>query len=81
MFRWSILWIVFVAGLSGLIDWWMDLDIPTWQMQLRIMAAFAFLFAIVAGSIFTFSRKQFYRKEWSFILIIVTLGLFGISMI
>ncbi len=81
MFKWSMVWIGFVSGISGLINWWMDLDMETWQMQLRIIAAITFLLAIVAGSIFTFSRKRFYRQEWSFILIMVTLGLFGISMI
>lgn len=81
MLRWSFLWIFLVAGMSGLIDWWTDLDISTWQIQLRWIAAFTFLLALAAGSIFTFSRKRFYREEWSFILILVTVGLFGISFI
>lgn len=81
MFRWSFFWILLLAGMSGLFDWLMDVDRSTWQMQLRFIAAVTFFGAIMAGSLFTFSRRRFYKSEWSFILLLVTVGLFGISMI
>jgi|GEM_PF-5093876 len=81
MLRWAFFWVLVLAGMSGLIDWAMDVDLTTWQMQLRLIAAVTFLCALIAGSLFTFSRKRFYKEEWSFILILVTVGLFGISMI
>lgn len=81
MIRWSFFWIILLASISGLIDWAMDVELSTWQMQLRIIAAITFFCAVVTRSLFTFSHKRFYKNEWSFILILVTVGLFGISMI
>jgi hypothetical protein len=81
MLRWAGLWTFLGAGGSGLFSWWTDLNWITWQEQLRYLAAVSFFLAIVAGSIFTLSRRKFYREEWSFILLLVTLGLFGISAV
>ena len=80
MIRWACLWLALIIGGSGLINWWLDMDLPTWQLQLRYFSAFFFLLSIFTGSVFTLSRKRFYQREWSFILILVTMGLFGISM-
>lgn len=81
MVRWALFWILLFTSISGLIDWLLDVDLSTWQLQLRMIASLTFLCAIVAGSVFTLSRKRFYKEEWSFILLLVTVGLFGISMI
>lgn len=78
MIRWAFLWLLLIISSSGLLGWWLNMDLPAWQLQLRYFSAFFFLLAILTSSVFTLNR--FYRPEWSFILLLVTVGLFGVSL-
>lgn len=81
MIRWAMIWILLIAGVTGAIGWLIELDLPAWQLQLRYASAITFLLAIGFGSQFQLSRRRFYREKWSFILLIVTIGLFTMSAI
>jgi hypothetical protein len=89
LIAWALLWIVgalavtrhFTYVLYGFFD-------PTiWQAEVRTAGSVFFMAALIIGGVLTThsafqSRKRFfYREDWSFICVLVTVGLFGISLL
>lgn len=88
LLKWSAIWIALVILVTGLISYISyDLDFAVWQTQLRVTGGIFFMAALIVGGVLTTdsayrNRKRFfYREEWSFICILVTVFLFGISFI
>ncbi|TCS92789.1 hypothetical protein [Hazenella coriacea] len=87
LLTWAIFWIASVILVTGVISFISSsFDWTLWQTQLRMAAGLFFLISLVVGGVLTTDaayRKRsraFYREEWSFICIIVTISLFGISL-
>ncbi|SEN73932.1 hypothetical protein [Lihuaxuella thermophila] len=88
LFKWSAIWIALVILITGFLSYIAyDLDLAAWQTQLRTAGSIFFMIALIVGGVLTTdsayrNRKRFfYREEWSFICILVTVFLFGISFL
>jgi hypothetical protein len=88
MLRWTAIWIAIAVGLTGFTSYLTsNLDPAVWQAQLRMAGGVFFMIALVVGGVLTTDvayrnrKRSFYREDWSFICILVTITLFGISFI
>lgn len=87
LLTWAIFWVASVILVTGIVSYFpANFDWELWQTQLRMAAGIFFLISLIVGGVLTTDaayRKRsraFYREEWSFICIIVTISLFGISL-
>lgn len=85
---WAVMWIGIAFALTALVSYISyDMDLSVFQKQLQTASAVFFMAALIIGGVFTtnraFRNKKhfFYHEEWSFICIIVTIGLFTLSLI
>jgi hypothetical protein len=85
---WTLAWIVLAATVTGLMSWHSShVDFVLWRELLRVAGGTFFFIALVAGGILTTEaayrtkRRFFYREEWSFICALVTVSLFGLSLL
>jgi hypothetical protein len=88
IFAWAFGWMVFAVCLTGITSYLTyDFNLQIWQAHLRTASGIFFMIALIVGGVLTTdaayrSRKRFfYRDEWSFICLLVTVGLFGLSLI
>lgn len=88
LFAWAIGWIAIAVFLTGITSYLStDFNVQIWQTHLRTAGGIFFMIALIVGGVLTTdaayrSRKRFfYREEWSFICLLVTVGLFGLSLI
>jgi hypothetical protein len=85
LLSWSLMWIGIALALTGLTTYRAyDLDLAVWQRQLQTASGVFYMAAMIIGGVFTTKRsyrqKKPVDKERSFICIMVTLGLFTISL-
>ncbi|MBA4495482.1 hypothetical protein ACFO25_19425 [Paenactinomyces guangxiensis] len=85
---WSVIWIATAILITGLISYISaDLNVLVWQAHLRVAGGIFFMIALIVGGVLTTDsayrnrKRDFYREDWSFICILVTVTLFGISFI
>lgn len=88
LLSWSLIWIGVAFALTGLTTYLShDLNLSIWQKQLQTASGVFFMAALIISEVFTTKRtyhhkkKNFFHKEWSFICIMVTLGLFTLSLV
>jgi hypothetical protein len=88
LIRWVLIWLVLTVGLTGLIAYGFSKgDFLIWKAYLRAAGGVYFFIALMAGGVLTTEvayrerTKPYYREEWSFICILVTISLFGISLL
>ncbi|MGA9175495.1 MAG: hypothetical protein WBZ33_16175 [Thermoactinomyces sp.] len=85
---WSLIWIFLSITVTGIVSYALDgMDLTAWRTELRTAGGVFFMAALVIGGVLTTksayrSRKRFfYREDWSFICILVTISLFGLSLL
>lgn len=85
---WSLLWLFVSLTVTGIVSYELGgADLLTWRSGLRTAGGVFFLAALVVGGVLTTKSayrsrtKFFYREDWSFICILVTIGLFGLSLL
>lgn len=84
MIRWSFFWTLITSLITGLFTYQIaNGNIQVWQGYLRYVGGLFFFMALLAGGVFTTRVKdhRFCREDWSFICILVTISLFGISFL
>ncbi|WP_124726510.1 hypothetical protein [Staphylospora marina] len=87
--RWTAIWMIVAMCVTGLIAYMISesFDPGMWKVQMRAAGGVFFLIALVVGGVLTTEkafrnrRRWFYREDWSFICLLVTVGLFGISLL
>ncbi|MGA8943280.1 MAG: hypothetical protein WB502_11305 [Thermoactinomyces sp.] len=84
---WSAMWIGTAFALTAFLSYISyGMDVSVFQRQLQTASAVFFIAALIVGGVFTTNRafhnkKRFFcREEWSFICILVTIGLFTLSL-
>lgn len=87
MLRWTLIWIILVVGTTGIFNiLYGDGGLPDWKEQLRIAGGAFFFFSLLVGGILstkpseTKNARIIHREDWSFICLLVTISLFGISL-
>jgi hypothetical protein len=87
LIRWALMWLALTVGLTGLIAFGLaGGDLQIWKTYLRAAGGIYFFIALIVGGVLTTEAayhqrtKPYYREEWSFICILVTITLFGISL-
>jgi hypothetical protein len=86
---WALFWSALALGITGLIAYMVShrFDLVVWQAHIRAVGGVFFMIALVVGGVLTTEsafrnrRRWFYREDWSFICLLVTVGLFGISLL
>ncbi|MBD1373359.1 hypothetical protein IC620_13475 [Hazenella sp. IB182357] len=87
MISWTGLWTIVALFISGTWAYLSaDLDLIVLQSNMRISAAVFFMIGLIVGGVLTTDSayrsraKKYYREDWSFICVLVTISLFGISL-
>lgn len=88
LISWSLIWIIVTLVVTGSISYISaDLDLTVWQTNLQMSGGVFFMIALIVGGVLTTDsafrnrKRAIYREEWSFICILVTISLFGISIL
>lgn len=88
LLRWTLFWTIAAVLTTGLFSYiLLDAGLAAWGTNLRFGAGLFFVMALVVGGVLTTDTnykaktRSFYREEWSFICLLVTISLFGISLI
>jgi hypothetical protein len=87
LLRWTLTWTILVVGVTGILAILSeDGSLLVWKEHLRIAGGVFFLLSLFVGGILTTKPAETrnaritYREDWSFICLLVTISLFGISL-
>ncbi|SDC83014.1 hypothetical protein SAMN04488112_11816 [Melghirimyces thermohalophilus] len=87
MIRWSLIFVFLTLSLMWLTVYWGWYDPTSWQYSIRVAGGIYFLLALAMSGIMSIpsvrrksNRTPDERVDWSFIFIVVTIALFGISL-
>ncbi|SDZ26267.1 hypothetical protein [Thermoactinomyces sp. DSM 45892] len=88
LLKWALFWTITAVLLIGVLSYiGFDSGLAVWGSNLKFGAGLFFAVALVVGGVLTTDKnykaktKSFYREEWSFICLLVTISLFGISLV
>lgn len=88
LFRWTIVWTIVSIIFTGVLSYLLfDAGLAVWKTNLRVGAGIFFAVSLLVGGVLTTDsnykakKRSYYQEEWSFICILVTISLFGISFI
>lgn len=86
MVKWALIWITLVLAGTGLYTYLeANTAIAMWPDLLRAIGGIFFAISLVVGGVLTTEsafrarKRSFYREDWSFICLLVTVFLFSIS--
>lgn len=85
---WSLIWISISFIVSGTFSYFVGSMSPEyWGRFLEAVTVLFFASALLMGGVMTTrqkyitKQKPYYREEWAFICVLVTIGLFGIRLL
>lgn len=85
---WSLVWISSALLVSGTISYFFDPMGPSiWARLIEATIVLFFAFSLLMGGVmttrqkYTAQQRPYYREDWAFICVLVTIGLFGIRLL
>lgn len=85
---WALVWVFLAFLLTGTATYFLaPFEHTLWAHLLEAASILFFSFSLLMGGVLTtrknynMRRKVYYREEWAFICVLVTIILFGISLL